>query len=46
MQPGDDVIDFEINLIFLMKPIFLKDKNSKTKINMSCERKKLLMWNK
>ena len=31
-QPGYDVINFEINLIFLVKPFFLHDQIVKTKI--------------
>ena len=31
-EPGPDVINFEINLIFLIKPIFLNDQKVKTKI--------------
>ena len=30
--PGYDVINFEINLIFLIKPLFLYDQKVKTKI--------------
>ena len=31
-EPGCDVRNFEINLIFLIKPFFLHDQNVKTKI--------------
>ena len=30
-EPGCDVIDFEINLIFLIDPFFMHDQNVKTK---------------
>ena len=45
--PGCDVIEFEIDLIFLIKPFsyMLSLKNIKTKILISWERKELLTWN-
>ena len=39
--PGCDVINFEINLIFLIKPFFLCDQKVKIKIWISWERKGL-----
>ena len=36
----------EINLIFLIKPLFLHDQKVKTKIYISWEQRKLLRWNK
>ena len=30
--PGSDVIGFEINIVFLIKPFFLYDEKIKTKI--------------
>ena len=39
-------MSFEINLIFLIKPLFLHDQKVKTKIYVSWERRKLLRWNK
>ena len=44
--PGCDVINFEINLIFLTKMLFLHDQKGKTKILISWEQKELLRWNK
>ena len=43
---GCDVIDFEMNLIFLIKPFFLHDQKVKTKNEITWERKELLRWNK
>ena len=40
--PACDAITFEIYLIFLAKPFFLLDRKVKTKIEISCERKKPL----
>ena len=45
-SPDCDVINFEINLIFLIKPFFLQDQKDKTKNLTSSERKELLRWNK
>ena len=42
---GCDVMDFEINLIFLIEPLFLHDQKVMTKIETSWERKVLLRWN-
>ena len=44
-QPGYDVINFEINLIFLAKPFFLHDQIVKTKIKYLEDEQKLLRWN-
>ena len=41
-----DVINFELNLIFLTKPTFLHDQKVKTKMSISWEQKELLIWNK
>ena len=41
-----DVIYFEINLIFLIKPFFLTDQKVKTKIQISWEWNELLTWAK
>ena len=43
-QPNCDVINFEINGIFLIKPFLLHDQKVKTKI--SWEQEDLLRWNK
>ena len=43
--PLCDVTDFEINLIFLIKPFFYMSKMLR-QVFMSWERKKLLRWNK
>ena len=40
---GFDVIYFEINFTFLIKPFFLYDKKVKTNVQISEERKELLM---
>ena len=45
-QPGFDVTNCEINLIFRIESFFLQDQNVKTRIQMSWERKKLLRWDK
>ena len=45
-KPGYDVMNFEVNLIFLIKPFFLHDQNVVTKTKISWERKQLLRWNK
>ena len=42
--PGCHVINFEINLIFLIRPCFLYAQEVKTKIQISWERKELLRW--
>ena len=44
--PGCDVMDFGINLIFLIEPFFLNDQKVMTKTLISWERKELLRWNK
>ena len=36
----------EVNLLFLIKPLFLYDQKVKTKISIPWERNKLLIWNK
>ena len=41
-KPGCDVINFKINLIFLIKPFFYMTKNVKTKTEICRERKELL----
>ena len=43
---GCDIINFNINLIFLIKPLFLHDQKVKTKIQISWERKEFLRRNK
>ena len=45
-KPGWDVMNFEVNLIFLIKHSFLHDQKVLTKGLISWERKKLLRWNK
>ena len=44
--PGCDVMDCEINLIFLIEPFFLHDQKVMTKTWIPWERKELLRWNK
>ena len=39
-------MNFEINLISLIKPFFQHDQKVMTKTEISRERKKLLRWNK
>ena len=39
-------MNFEVNLIFLDKPLFLQDQKFKTNIYKSWERGELLRWNK
>ena len=39
-------MNFEINLLFLIKPHFLHDQKVKAKIEISWERKMVLGWNK
>ena len=34
-EPGCDVMNFEVNLIFLIKPFFLHDQKVVTKTNIS-----------
>ena len=41
-----DVLNFEINLVFLIKPFSLHRKKVKTKSYLSWERKELLRWSK
>ena len=45
-KPGCDVMNFEVNLIFLIKPFFLHGKKVVTRIYIARERKELLRWNK
>ena len=45
-KPGCDVMNFEVNLIFLIKLFFLHDQKVVTKSKISWERKELLRWNK
>ena len=40
-KPGCDVINFAVNLIFLIKPFFLHDQKSVTETEISSEQKKL-----
>ena len=44
--PGWDVINFEINLIFLIKQFFYMTKKSRQKVKYLEKEKKLLRWNK
>ena len=44
--PCCDVMDFEINLIFLIEPFFLHEQKDMKKNWISWERKELLRWNK
>ena len=39
-------MNFEANLIFLIKPFFPNDQKDMTKTELSSERKELLRWNK
>ena len=41
-KPGCEVMDFEVNLIFLIKPFFLHDRKVLTKTYIALERKELL----
>ena len=45
-KPGGDVMNFEINHIFLIKLLFLHDQNVVIKTKTSWEQKKLLRRNK
>ena len=45
-KPGCDVMNFEINLIFLIRLFFLHDQKVIIKIWISWEQKELLIWNK
>ena len=45
-KPGCDVMNFEVNLIFLIKLFFLYDQNVVVKSSISLEQKKLLRRNK
>ena len=45
-KPRCNVMNFKLNLNFLIKLFFLHDKEAVTKTQMSSERKKLLRWNK
>ena len=46
LRPGCDVINFKINLVFLIKTFFLLNQKVKTRILTSWERKELLKRNK
>ena len=43
--PGCDVINFEINLVFLIKPFFLRNQRSRQKFKY-LEKEKIFFWNK
>ena len=45
-KPVCDVMNFEVNLGFLITPFFLHDQNVATKTKISWERKELLKWKK
>ena len=45
-KPSCDVLNFEVSLIFLIKPFFRHDQKVVTKTSISWERKELLRWNK
>ena len=45
-KPGCDVMNFEVNLIFLVKPFFLHNWKVVRKTGISWERKELLRWNR
>ena len=45
-KPGCDIMNFEVNLVFLIKPFFLHDQNVVKKSSISWERKKLFRRNK
>ena len=45
-EPGCDVINFEINLVLLIKPFCYTTWKVKTRSKISWERKELLRWNK
>ena len=45
-KPGCDVMNFEDNVNFLIKPFFLHDQNVVTKTEIFLERKELLRRNK
>ena len=45
-KPGCDVMNFDANLIFLIKPVFLHDQKVVIKTLVPWERKELLRWNK
>ena len=45
-KPIYDVMNFEVNLIFLIKPFFPHDQKVVTRTWISWERKELLRWNK
>ena len=45
-KPGSDVMNFEVNLIFLKKPLFLHDQKVMTKMQIPREIKELLKRNK
>ena len=45
-KPGCDVMNFEVNLIFLINLFFLNDQRVMTKTWISWERKELLRWNR
>ena len=43
-KPGCGVMNFEVNIIFLIKLFFLHDQKVVTKTYVSWERKDLLRW--
>ena len=45
-KPSCNVMNFEVNLIFLIKRFFLHDQKVVTNTNIPWERKDLLRWNK
>ena len=45
-KPDCDVMTFEVNLTFLIKPFFLQDQKVMTKTWISWVQKELLRWNK
>ena len=45
-KPCCDIMIFEVNVIFLIKPFFLHNRRVVKKTEISCERKELLRWNK
>ena len=45
-KPGCDAMDFDVNLILLIKSFLLHDQKVGTKTKISWERTKFLRWNK
>ena len=45
-EPGCDVINLEINLVFLIKPFFYMTKKSKQKLKYIVNKKEVFKWNK